>query len=123
MALYRRIPSLRLNIENLSRHNKLPPMRSMSHRHSRSFILCRHKWHCAQHAIILGFFRTFAASFVLKTALGLLQSALFGQMSAAKFKAICTSSDSLLFAHFIGLMSFTYKATLCALRRYFKFDC
>jgi len=123
MALYRHIPSLRLNIENLSRHNKLPPMDDIHQRRSRSFILCRHKWHCAQYAILLGFFRTFAASFVLKTSLSLLQNALFGRLDMTKFKAICTSQDSLLFAHFIGLMSFSYKATLCALRRYFKFDC
>merc|ERR1719419_113353 len=77
-----------------------------------SSVICPHKHHCFQNAIMKGFFRTFSASFIFKTSLSFFTSLLSGKMSMAKIKRIFLNEDSILFGLFVGLMSFTYKAIL-----------
>lgn len=90
---------------------------------------CSHKTNCIRHALITGFLRTFAVSYILKTSLSLSQYILFGK--TLKLKSIYKNmtknmskihNDSISFAQFLGLMSLTYKIILSILRRYFKKD-
>ena len=80
--------------------------------------LCPHKHHCVQNAIMKGFFRTFSAAFIFKTSLSFLPKLLAGKLSLRRIQRIYLDQDSVLFALFVGLMSFTYKAVLCSLRHF-----
>ena len=78
-----------------------------------------------------GFFRTFAAAYVFKTSIALSgqlfggkilsfskKNARFVSFDYAKIESIYQNVDTIRFAQFVGLMSFTYKCILCILRRW-----
>eukprot|EP00484_Ammonia_sp_Unknown_P027882 CAMPEP_0197047628 /NCGR_PEP_ID=MMETSP1384-20130603/23100_1 /TAXON_ID=29189 /ORGANISM="Ammonia sp." /LENGTH=382 /DNA_ID=CAMNT_0042479587 /DNA_START=114 /DNA_END=1262 /DNA_ORIENTATION=- len=69
-----------------------------------------------------GFFRTFSAAFIFKTSLRFFTTLFAGKLSWKRIRAIFLDNDSVLFGFFVGLMSFTYKVILCALRRIRKKD-
>jgi len=84
--------------------------------------VCPHKYSCVQNAVYKGLFRSFAAGFLFKAMLSFLSATLSGKLGrkGRTLEAIFWSKDSLRFGQFIGVMSFIFKAVLCALRRYFK---
>eukprot|EP00484_Ammonia_sp_Unknown_P023723 CAMPEP_0197032702 /NCGR_PEP_ID=MMETSP1384-20130603/11311_1 /TAXON_ID=29189 /ORGANISM="Ammonia sp." /LENGTH=235 /DNA_ID=CAMNT_0042462399 /DNA_START=11 /DNA_END=714 /DNA_ORIENTATION=+ len=84
--------------------------------------ICPHRHHCIQNAIMKGFFRTFSAAFIFKTSLTFFTQLFAGRLSWKRIRAIFLDNDSVLFGIFVGLMSFTYKVILCALRRIRKKD-
>jgi len=59
---------------------------------------------------------------IFKTSLAFFTSLMSRRLTMAKIKKIYLNEDSILFGLFCGLMSFTYKAILCTLRRVRKKD-
>jgi len=82
---------------------------------------CPHRFHCIHNAVYKGLFRTFAFGYVFKTTINLTR-ALFGKgrLTLDVIAQIYLAQESIQFAQWLALQSFTFKLLLCALRRAFK---
>jgi len=82
---------------------------------------CPHRFHCIHNALYKGLFRSFAFGYVFKTTINLTR-ALFGKgrLTLDSVVKIYLAQESIRFAQWLALQSFTFKLILCALRRFFK---
>lgn len=82
--------------------------------------LCPHKYSCVQNAVYKGLFRSFAAGYLFKTFLALMQAVFSGKLGrkGRTLRDIFRGEDAIRFGQFIGILSFLYKVVLCSLRRY-----